>query len=184
MLDRIGTEMNFGSVSSNAIVKSEDIHLGFAELIADKIVSSEKPVSVQIARPGASGYVGDGQIFLPPELIGVPIDVLNDVIDALASLTDGLENIWEIVLRLEDKVDLEALSESVDTDFDNSAGLSFIAALLTRFWKKKELSGNDAPAEDVDISAYYNPNDIENKVASELEALLQKNRERKHVTAV
>ena len=122
MIDRIGSETNFSNVSNAANARSEDLHLGFADLLADMIVSSEKPISVQIARPGASGYVGDGQVFILPELIGVPIDFLNDVIDTLMSLTDDLENIWDIVLRLEDKVDLEDLSESIDTDFDNSAG--------------------------------------------------------------
>lgn len=174
MIDRICSETNFGSLSKTANAKFEEIQLGFAELLADKIVSSEKTVSVQIAAPGAHGFIGDGQVLLPPELVGVPVDVINDVINVLTSLTDD-SDIWEIVLRLEDKVDLEALSESIDTDFDNSAGMGFIAALLTRFWKKKELSGDDIPENGVDILTYYDKNYIENKAASEPEALILKN---------
>lgn len=183
MINRIGTETNFSSVSNITNAKYDDLQTAFAEIIADKIVSSDKAVSVQIARPGAHGFVGDGQILVPPELIGVSADVLNDVIDLLSSLTDGSESIWDIILQLEDKVDIEALSESIDTDFDNSAGVGFIAALLTRFWKKKELSRSDVPDDGVDISAYYNQSNIENEVASELEALIL-NKERKLITAV
>lgn len=190
MIDRIGSETNFSNLPNTTNAKSEGAHLEFADMLADMMVSSEKPISVQILGPGgASGYVGDGQVFVCPELAGVelagvPIDFLNDVIDILMSLTDNSESIWDIVLRLEDKVDLEALSESIETDFDNSAGLDFIAALLTRFWKKKELSGNDTLADGVDVSTYYSQNDIENKVALELEALIQKNKKQKHITAV
>ena len=184
MIESIGSETKFNTVSNTNNAVSEELKLGFAELLADKIVSSEKPVSVTIAAPGAHGYVGDGQVFIPPELIGVPADALNDVIDVLMSLTDDLENIWDIVLRLEEKVDIEAFSENIDTDLDNSAGLSFIAALLTRFWKKKELSGDNVSENSADISAYYDPNYTENKVASELEALILKNKERKLITAV
>lgn len=181
MIESIGSETKFNPVSNTNNTITEELRQSFAEFLADKIVSSEKPVTV--AGPGAHGYVGDGQVFIPPELIGVPVDVLNDVIDALASLNGDMD-IWEIVLRLEEKVDIETLSEYIDTDYDNSAGLSFIAALLTRFWKKKELSGNNISEDGVDISAYYDPNYIENKTASELEALIRKNKERKLITAV
>ena len=182
MIESIGSETKFNPVSNTNNAITEELRQSFAEFLADKIVSSEKPVTV--AGPGAHGYVGDGQVFIPPELIGVPVDVLNDVIDVLMSLNGDLENIWDIVLRVEEKVDIEALSEYIDTDFDNSAGLSFIAALLTRFWKKKELSGDNALVDGVDISAYYDPDHIENKAASELEALILKNKERKLITAV
>ena len=182
MIESIGYEKKFNTVSNTNNAINEELRQSFAEFLADKIVSSEKPVTV--AGPGAHGNVGDGQVFIPPELIGVPVDVLNDVIDVLMSLNDDLENIWDIVLRVEEKVDIENLSEYIDTDYDNSAGLSFIAALLTRFWKKKELSGGIVPEDGVDISAYYDPNYIENKAASELEALLLKNKERKLITAM
>lgn len=184
MIDRIGAETNFGNRSYTINAKYDDLQTAFAEIIADKIVSSDKPVTVTVARPGAHGYVGDGQILIPPELVGVPEDMFNDIVDLLSSLNDSAESIWDIILRLEDKVDIEALSESIDTDFDNSAGVGFIAALLTRFWKKKELSGSDVPEYGSDISTYYDQNHIENQVASELEALILKNKERKHFAAV
>ena len=179
MIESIGYETKFNAVSNTNSAVSEELRLGFADFLADKIVSSDKPVTV--AGPGAHGYVGDGQVFLPPELIGVPVDVLNNVIDALTSLTDCLESIWDIVLRLEEKVDIEALSEYIDTDFDNSAGLGFVAALLTRFWKKKELSANAVSENVADISAYYGQNDLENEAASELKALILKHKERELV---
>ena len=182
MIESIGSETKFNPVSNTNNAITEELRQSFAEFLADKIVSSEKPVTV--AGPGAHGYVGDGQVFIPPGLIGVPADLLNDIIDLLTSLNGDLENIWDIVLRLEEKVDSETLSEYIDADFDNSAGLSFIAALLTRFWKKKELSGDNVPENSVDIPACYDPNHIENKAASELEALIRKNKERKLITAV
>lgn len=179
MIERIVSNTKFNAVSSTNNAVSEELRQSFAEFLADKIVSSEKPVTV--AGPGAHGYVGDGQVFIPPELIGLPLDVLNDVIDLLSSLNDSSESIWDIVLRLEEKVDIEALSESIDTDFDNSAGLGFVAALLTRFWKKKELSANAVSENGADISAYYGQNDFENVAASELEALILKHKKEREL---
>ncbi len=168
MIDSIGSELNFSSVTNAANAKP--IHLGFEELL------TEKTVSRQVVR---HGYVGDGQD-LCPEINEASIKVIN----ALLSLTDDLENIWEIVLRLEKKVDIEVLSENIVKDFDNVTGRNSAAALLTRFWKKKELLRDDVSEDSVDISAYFNQNYIENKAASELEALILKNKERKSISTI
>lgn len=174
MIDHIGYETNFGSVSNSAGARTEELRLGFAEFLADKAASSENPVSVRIAAPGAHGYVGDGQVFIPPELFGGSEDALNDVLSLLMSLNGDAESIWDIVLRLEEKVDIEALSESIAADPENPAGLSFAAALLTGFWKKKELSGNGVSESGGDIYAYAEQERLEDQIASELEALIRK----------
>ena len=170
MIDSIGSELNFSSVSNAANANPGEICLGFEELLTEKTGSS------QVVR---HGYVGDGQD-LCPEINEESIEIIN----ALLSLTDDLEDIWKIVLRLEKKADIEVLSEIIIKDFDNVTGRNSAAALLTRFWKKKELLGDDVSEDSVDISTYFNQSYIENKAASELEALILKNKERKFVTTV
>lgn len=170
MIDRIESELNFSNVSNTANVKLKEIHPGFEELFTEKIISQQTEIH---------GFVGDGQDLCP----GLN-EMTIEVIKALMSLSDGLENIWEIVLRLEKRVDIEGLSENIVTDFDDVTGLNSVAALLTRSWKKKELLGDDVPEGSVDISAYFNQNHFENRAASELEALIFKDKERKVITTV
>lgn len=168
MIDCIEYKSNFSSVSNAANAKPGKICPGFEELL------TEKAASRQAVRHGT---VGDGQDLFP-ELNGMSTEVIN----ALMSLTDDIENIWEIVLRLEKRVDIEVLSENIVKDLDNAAGRSSAAALLTRFWKKKALLANDASEVGVDISTCFSQNPIENKAASELEALILKDKERKFIT--
>ncbi len=170
MIDRIGSELNFSNVSNAANAKPGEIYLGFEKLLTEKSVSS------QVVR---HGFVGDGQD-LCPYLNGETIEVIK----SLMSLSDGLENIWEIVLRLEKRVDIELLSENIVTDFGDVTGSNNVAALLTRFWKKKELLGDDLLEGSVDISTHSNQNHFENRAALELEALILKNKERKFITTI
>ena len=169
MIEHIENKLNFGSISNTAGAATGEINPGFEKLLAEKAVSN------QVVR---HGFVGDGQD-LCPEINEESIELIN----SLMSLTDDLDNIWEIVLRLEEKVDMEALSENIVEEFDNAAGRNSIAALLTRFWKKKELTEDDV-TENGDISTRLAQNLIENAVASELEAILHKNQERKFMTLV
>ena len=170
MIDHIKSETNFNSISNVTNAKHGEIRLGFEELI------TEKTAFEQTLR---HGFVGDGQVVFP-ELNGRSAEVIN----ALMSLTDDLEDIWEIVLRIEKGVDTEALTENIVRDFDNAAGRNSVAALLTRFWKKKELLGDDAVEGSIDVLAYFNQSHIVNRTASELEALILKNKEQKLITAV
>lgn len=170
MIDSIGFESNFNIISNTTNVKLEEIHPGFEELFTEKIISQQTEIH---------GFVGDGQDLCP----GLN-EMTIEVIKALMSFSDGLENIWEIVLRLEKRVDIEGLSENIVTGFDDVTGLNSVAALLTRFWKKKELLGDDVLEGSVDISTYFNQNHIENRAASEMEALILKNRERKVITTI
>ncbi|MDE7229667.1 MAG: hypothetical protein K2N56_04230 [Oscillospiraceae bacterium] len=170
MIDRIGAELNLSSVSNAANADPGEICLGFEKLL------TEKTGSRQVVR---HGYVGDGQD-LCPEINEESIGIIN----ALLSLTDDLEDIWKIVLRLEKKADIEILSENIVKDFDNVTGRNSAAALLTRFWKKKELLRDDVSEDSVDISTYFNQQYIKNNAASELEALTLKSKERKLITAL
>lgn len=170
MMNRIVSELNFSSVTNAENAKLVGINLGFEELLVEKAVSQ---------RTEMHGYVGDGQD-LCPGLNEASIEMIK----SLMSLSDGLENIWEIVLRLEKRVDIEALSESIITDFDDAAGLNTVAALLTRFWKKKELLGDTVPEGSADISACSGQDHIENRAATEREALILKNKERKFITTI
>ncbi len=170
MIDSIGCESNF-SVASNAIdVKPEEIYLGFEKMLVEKAVSQ---------RTGLHGFVGDGQDLCP----GLN-EMTIDGIKALMSLSDGSKNIWEIVLQLEKRVDTEVLNESIIPDFDNAAWLNSVEALLTQFWKKKELLGKDIPKYNVDKSTCLNQDHVDSKTVSELETLILKNKERKLITAV
>lgn len=170
MIDRIEAELNFSSVSNAANARSGEMYLGFEKLL------TEKTGSRQVVR---HGYVGDGQD-LCPEINEESIGIIN----ALLSLTDDLEDIWKIVLRLEKKVDIEVLSENIVKDFDNVTGRNSAAALLTRFWKKKELLREDVSEDSVDISTYFNQQYFKNNAASELEALTLKSKERKFITTI
>ncbi len=170
MIDSIGFESNFSIESNAANVKPEEIYLGFGKLLVEKVVSQ---------RTALHGFVGDGQDLCP----GLN-EMTIDVIKALTSLSDGSKNIWEIVLQLEKKVDTKVLNENIFTDFDNAAGLNSVEALLTQFWKKKELLGDDIPKYNVDKSARFNQDHIDRKTVSELETLILKNKERKLITAV
>lgn len=170
MIDRIGSELNFSSVSNADNAKHVGINLGFEELLVEKTVSQ---------RTELHGYVGDGQDLCP----GLN-EATIEMIKSLMSLSDGLENIWEIVLRLEKRVDIEALGENFVTDLDDAAGLNSVAALLTRFWKKKELLGDTVPEGSVDISTHFDQDHIDNRSALELEALILKNKERKFITTI
>lgn len=170
MIDRIGSELNFGNVSNVANAKYARNYPGFEELLVEKTVSQ---------RTQLHGFVGDGQDLCP----GLNEETI-EMIKSLMSLSDDLENIWEIVLRLEKRVDTELLSENIVAELDDAAGLNSVAALLTRFWKKKELLGDDVPEGSVDISSYLDQDYIENRAASELEALILKNKERKFITTL
>lgn len=169
MVDSIGFESNFSIASNATNVKPEEIYLGFGKLLVEKAVSQQTALH---------GFVGDGQDLCP----GLN-EMTIDGIKALMSLSDGSKNIWEIVLQLEKRVDIEDLNESMFTDFDNVAGRNSVQALLTQFWKKKELLGEDIPKYKVDNSTCFNQDHIHRKTVSELENLILKNKERKLITA-
>lgn len=170
MINCIESELNFSGAPNAANAKSARIYPGFEELLVEKAVSQRTQIH---------GFVGDGQDLCP----GLNEETI-ELINSLLSFTDGLENIWKIVLRLEKKVDIEAFIENIIADIDDAAGVNTAAALLTRFWKKKELLGNTVSEGSADISSYLNPEHIENRAASELDALILKSKERKFITAI
>lgn len=141
MIEHIDHEVKFTGALSAANTSRSEVSLGFEELLTEKTALN------QVTR---HGFVGDGQD-LCPWLNENTVDVIN----AIMSLTDGLEDIWKIVLRLEKSVDPEALSENILKEFDNAVGRSSAAALLTRFWKKKDLLGDNASANSADASACF-----------------------------
>ncbi len=136
MIDCINPDVRFTSAASRS-----EINLGFPGF--DEMLT-EKTASNQVTR---HGFVGDGQD-LCPWLNENNVDVIN----AIMSLTDGLEEIWKIVLRLEKHIDPRTSGESIIEELDNAAGRSCAAALLTRLWKKKELSGDTALENDAHVT--------------------------------
>lgn len=141
MIDRIDTEVKLTGASSAVIASRGEINLGFPGF---EELLTENTASNQVTR---HGFVGDGQD-LCPWLNENNVDVIN----AIMSLTDGLEDIWKIVLRLEKHIDPLTSDESIIEELDNAVGRSSAAAFLTRFWKKKELSGSDASANSADVT--------------------------------
>lgn len=141
MIDCINPEVKLAGASSTAIASSGEINLGFPGF---EELLTEKTASNQVTR---HGFVGDGQD-LCPWLNENNVDVIN----AIMSLTDGLEDIWKIVLRLEKHIDPQTSDESIIEELDNAVGRSSAAALLTRLWKKKELSGDTALESDADVT--------------------------------
>ena len=101
-------------------------------------------------------------------------EVMAHILRSIASMHEGSKNIWEIVLQLEEHVDPELSDEMLNMDFDNTAGLNGIAGLLARYWKKKELLGEN----DTASSFYRSQNAIDNRAASELSALLRRKERR------
>lgn len=140
MIDCINHEVKLTGASSAAIASRGEINLGFPGF---EELLTEKTASNQVTR---HGFVGDGQD-LCPWLNENNVDVIN----AIMSLTDGLEDIWKIVLRLEKHIDPQTSDESIIEELDNAAGRSSAAALLTRLWKKKELSGDTTLENDADV---------------------------------
>lgn len=138
MIARINPEVKLTSAPSTAIASRGEINLGFEEFLTEKTASN------QVTR---HGFVGDGQD-LCPWINENTVDAIN----AIMSLTDGLEDIWKIVLRLEKHIDPQTSDESIIEELDNAAGRSSAAALLTRLWKKKELSGDTALESYADVT--------------------------------
>ena len=141
MIDRIDPGVKLTGASSAAAASRGEIDLGspgFEELLAEKTASN------QVTR---HGFVGDGQD-LCPWLNENTVDVIN----AIMSLTDSLDDIWKIVLRLEEHIDPRTSDESITEELDNAVGRSSAAALLTRLWKKKELSGDKVLENGVDVT--------------------------------
>ncbi|MDE6731682.1 MAG: hypothetical protein K2J77_02240 [Oscillospiraceae bacterium] len=141
MINCIDPGVKLTGTSSALNASRGEINLGFPgfeELLAEKTASN------QVTR---HGFVGDGQD-LCPWLNENTVDVIN----AIMSLTDGLEDIWKIVLRLEKHIDPQTSDESITEELDNAAGRSSAAALLTRLWKKKELSGDTVLENGVDVT--------------------------------
>lgn len=136
MIDCINPDVRLTSAASRG-----EINLGFVGF--DEMLT-EKTASNQVTR---HGFVGDGQD-LCPWLNENNVDVIN----AIMSLTAGLEDIRKIVLRLEKHIDLRTSGESIVAELDNAVGRSSAAALLTRFWKKRELSGSNASANIPDVT--------------------------------
>lgn len=169
MIDSIGFETDLSVASDVTNAKPGELYLGFGNFLAEKMVS----------KTAKHGFVGDGQD-LCPGLNGMTMEGIK----ALMSLSDGSKNIWEIVLQLEKRVGIEAFNESFFTDFDDVAGRNSAAALLTQFWKKKELLGEDIPKNNVDNSICSNQDHFDSKTVSELETLILKNKEQKLITAV
>lgn len=135
-----------GTVTTSAGAKADDSELGFEELLTEKVSDIES---------GDNAFTEE---------------VMEHMLRSIASMHDGSESIWEIVLRLEKHVDPKQLEEIIDMDFDNAAGLNGIAGLLARFRKKRELLGEN----DTVFSYSFSHNEIDNRASSELAALLKK----------
>jgi len=113
------------------------------------------------------------------------MEIMEHILKAAASLGEDGKDIWDIVLRLEKHNDTEFSGEIICSDADDLAGLNSVAGLLARYWKKKELLGKTQSAEDdIFFSGSQNLNDIDNKAASELAALILKKKERKLISEV
>lgn len=137
MIDSVG----FGSycnVVSNSVSGKTRGNYGFKDLLTEKAGTLH-------------GFVGDGQCLA---FNGISAETMEQVFKAIMSLNDGTKSIWEIVLQLEKKVDIKVLEEIIAMDFDDSAGENSIAALLVRYWKKKELLGDNISETNIDISDY------------------------------
>lgn len=101
-------------------------------------------------------------------------EIMEHILKSIASMSEGSKSIWEIVLQLENHVDPKLLDENYDVDFDDTAGLNSVAALLARFWKKKELLEEN----DTAFSYFRDHNAIDTKAVSELTVLLRKKKHR------
>lgn len=150
MIDRVGFELNSSVVPNSVNGKTKEKCSDFKNLLTEK---------AGLGKTRLHGFVGDGQD-LCPWLNEDSIEAIN----AIMALTDDLEDIWKIILQLEEKVDIKVLEEIIAMAFDDSAGENSIAALLVRYWKKKELLGDNISESNVDISAYFNQDYIDNIV--------------------
>ena len=155
MINQTGFVGISGTVTTSVGAKEADPELGFEELLTEKTTAVES----------------EDNAFTE--------EVMEQILRLVASMREGSKNIWEIVLQLEKHVDPELSDEIINMDFDNTAGLNSIAGLLARFWKKKELLG-----ESNTVFPYSRShNEIDNRAASELAALLKK-KERKLIAEV
>lgn len=172
MVDGVGFESYYNVVPNSVNGKIKENYLGFQDLLTEKTGSGKTTLH---------GFVGDGQCLA---FNGISAEAMEHILKAIMSLGDGTKNIWEIVLQLEKKVDIKVLKEIIAMAFDDSAAENSIAALLVRYWKKKELLGDNISEVNVDVSAYSNQDHINNKAVSELEALIRKKEERKSVSTI
>lgn len=136
-----------GTVTTSVGAKADDSELGFEELLTEK-TSGELEI--------------EDNAFTE--------DIMEHIMQSIASMHDGSKSIWEIVLQLEKHIDPKQLEEIINMDFDDTAGLNSIAGLLARDWKKRELLEEN----DTAFSGSYRQNEIDNSAASELAALLKK----------
>ena len=134
-----------GKVTTSVGAKEADPEPGFEEMLTEK----------------TSDIVGDNAF---------TEDIMQHIMQSIASMHEGSKSIWEIVLQLEKHVDPKQPEEILNTDFDDTAGLNSIAGLLARDWKKRELlEENDAV-----FSGSHVQNEIDNNAAAELAALHKK----------
>ena len=136
-----------GTVKTSVGAKADDSELVFEELLTEKT---------------SGGLEIEDNAFTE--------DIMEHIMQSIASMHDGSKSIWEIVLQLEKHVDPKQLEEILNTDFDDTAGLNSIAGLLARYWKKKELLEEN----DTVFPYSRSHNAIDNRAASELAALLKK----------
>ncbi len=172
MIDSVGFESYYNVVPNSVNIKNNENYLGFKDFLTEKAGLGETTLH---------GCVGDGQSLA---FNGISAEVMEQVLKAIISLNNGTKSIWEIVLQLEKKVDINILNEIIAMAFDDSAAENSIAALLVRYWKKKELLGDNISEVNVNASAYPNRDYINNKAVSELEALIRRKEERKSVPTI
>lgn len=172
MIDSVGFGAYSNVVPNSVNGKTKEKYLVFKDLLTER---------AGLGKTTLHGYVGDGQCLA---FNGISAEAMEHILKAIMSLNDGTKNIWEIVLQLEKKVDIKVLEEIIAMAFDDSAGENSIAALLVRYWKKKELLGDNISDANVNISTYFNQDYINNKAVSELEALIRKKDERKSISTI
>ncbi|MDE7361903.1 MAG: hypothetical protein K2N38_08210 [Oscillospiraceae bacterium] len=159
MIDRTDFETYSGVISNVVSARTNSISFEFAELIKEKTSGARERLQELLSE---TLETADSSILTE--------EVLEHILESIASMSEGSKSIWEIVLQLEKHVDPKLLDEINDMDFDNAAGLNGIAGLLARYWKKKELLEEN----DTVFSYSRSQNAIDNRAASELAALLKK----------
>lgn len=142
MIDSVGFGSYCNAVPNSVSGKTKENYLSFNDLLTEK---------AGFGKTTLHGFVGGGQSLA---FNGIPAEAMEYILKAIMSLNDGTKSIWEIVLQLEKKVDIKVLEEIIAMASDDSAGENSIAALLVRYWKKKELLGNNISETNIDISDY------------------------------
>lgn len=134
----------------------------------------------QLGLTGISGTitnsVGEKAADEPCSVDNAFTEIMEHILDSIASMHDGSKNIWDIVFQVERKADPKVSGEIIDMSYDETAGLNGVAGLPARFRKKKELPEEN----DAELADLHEQSEIDQRAVSELAALL-KNKERRPV---